>query len=58
MKYRTGKCNDCNNKALYAEQYDVHYCLICEQYLENKCSDKTCQFCTKRPDNVKELGVI
>ncbi len=55
MNYKTGKCGLCNNKASYSQKYDVYYCTNCNKCIEEKCSDKTCEFCINRPDDVKEL---
>lgn len=48
------KCNKCENKASYSEKYDVYYCKNCNIWLEKKCSDSNCEFCTNRPDSPRE----
>ena len=34
---------------------DCVYCEGCFQWLEPKCDDKNCDFCTKRPENALHL---
>ena len=31
-------------------QYDAYYCTTCFEWLETKCSDPTCEFCSVRPE--------
>lgn len=50
-----GTCDKCQGATSYSDRYDVYYCDACEIYLENKCIDKECEFCTKRPDNTNEM---
>jgi hypothetical protein len=34
----------------YSEEYDAHYNEIKNVWLDDKCSDSTCEFCTTRPE--------
>ena len=47
-KYR---CPDCGKKGSYKEKYDAYFCSKCNKWLDTKCSDITCEYCSKRPDN-------
>ena len=45
------KCEcGCAKKASYNEQYDVYYCSKCIKWIEQDCKDRSCQFCSKRPE--------
>ena len=33
----------------YSEKYDSYYSVRTRKWVEDKCSDKTCAFCGKRP---------
>ena len=45
-------CIDCKSKALIDTTYDAIYCKDCNQWLEDICKDKDCEFCSGkiRPD--------
>lgn len=45
-----GKQLKCGHKTKYSEKYDCYYCKECNKWLEGQCSDKECEFCSKRPD--------
>lgn len=32
-----------------SDEYDAYYCLICNEWIEPKCSDADCAYCAKRP---------
>jgi len=38
---------DC--KQTYSEQYDAYYCESCNTWLEDRCDDPECEYCTTRP---------
>jgi hypothetical protein len=40
----------CQEPKKYSEEYDTYYCKACNIWLEDKCDDPTCEYCTKRPD--------
>jgi len=40
---------ECGTKTSYADKYDVYYCNTCNKWLESKCNDPACEFCTTRP---------
>ena len=40
--------HNCQENRIHHEEYDCYFCGICFKWLEEKCSDLTCEFCTKR----------
>lgn len=44
------KCAVCNKKVAHNELYDCYYCKYCNLWLETKCTDSECTFCTRRPE--------
>lgn len=43
------KCTKCGSERIYHEDYDSYICPYCNIWLEKPCSDRTCEFCSKRP---------
>lgn len=41
---------DCKHEKRYNEEYDAYYCPKCNTWLEDKCHDSECEFCSNRPD--------
>jgi hypothetical protein len=39
----------CGSNKLFSNEYDSYYCDYCNEWLESKCDDPTCEFCTIRP---------
>jgi methionyl-tRNA synthetase len=39
----------CGSKIVYSDEYDTYYCDTCNEWLESKCVDPTCEFCVNRP---------
>jgi methionyl-tRNA synthetase len=48
MKRRKHK--ECGDNLEYSEKYDCLYCVKCNEWLESRCSDSTCDFCKDRPE--------
>ena len=42
-------CNRCNERIEHNEQHDAYFCPRCRRWLERRCGDPTCQFCSQRP---------
>lgn len=43
-------CPTCGNeKKSYSEEYDAYYCDFCNEWLEDICTDRDCEYCKKRP---------
>jgi hypothetical protein len=49
--------HNCEETKKYSAEYDVYYCENCNKWLESKCSDPKCEFCTTRPEspNIQNL---
>ena len=45
----TEKCPKCWHCQFYNDIYDVFFCAYCNTWLERKCGDSKCHFCTERP---------
>ena len=46
---------DIKHKVVLIEKYDAYACLECNIWLEDKCDDGDCIFCSNRPDNPKNI---
>lgn len=44
------KHEDCRTTRIYYEVYDAYFCPKCNVWLESRCSDPKCEYCTKRPE--------
>lgn len=45
------KCTNCNAKLLHYEDHDGFFCIICNEWREEKCNPKNgCVYCNSRPD--------
>ena len=38
-----------NHLVLYNDEFDSYYCDDCGEWVEPRCSDLECQFCSVRP---------
>ncbi|MDE6781147.1 MAG: hypothetical protein K2J40_06795 [Ruminococcus sp.] len=48
-------CPECNRKdTFYYFRFDAEFCYNCNQWLEEKCPDPLCSYCSKRPDTPLE----
>jgi len=43
------KCKRCKTLNCYSERYDAYFCSRCNKWLESKCKDIKCPFCSERP---------
>ncbi|WP_456278493.1 hypothetical protein [Bacillus sp. AK128] len=43
-------CTDCHHFLIYSDEFDAYFCPNCNEWIESKCSDPTCFYCPKRPD--------
>ncbi len=39
----------------YSEQYDAYYDSATNEWLESKCDDPNCEYCTNRPEHPLEI---
>lgn len=51
IKKKPYVCPACLLRSIHNEKYDAYYCLKCNMWLEDKCDDRKCFFCTDRPEH-------
>ena len=44
------RCEKCDATPRYNEKYDSYYCPQCNEWIESKCGDESCEFCKDRPE--------
>jgi hypothetical protein len=44
------KCDKCGQKLVLYASIDTYACLKCDRWTEDKCSDKSCYFCSLRTE--------
>ena len=51
-------CSKCSNNAIYYyEQFDAHFCAICNEWTEGACADSGCEYCSVRPEKPQPFSV-
>lgn len=45
----TQACPTCKEPPCHSDRYDAYFCMPCNTWLEQQCSDPTCSFCPPRP---------
>lgn len=45
---------DIFHNVVLIEKYDAYVCVECNIWLEDKCDDEDCLFCSNRPDEPSE----
>jgi len=48
-------CNKCCNERHYSNKYDAYYCELCNKWMEEKCDDENCEFCSSRPNKPSQM---
>jgi hypothetical protein len=43
-------CPECDTAQIYHDSYDAYFCPACNEWLETKCTDSSCSYCQKRPE--------
>lgn len=46
----------CNNKAIRIDQYDSYACRNCNIWLEEKCPNNKCFYCSQRPETPQDVN--
>jgi hypothetical protein len=41
--------HNCEETKAYSAEYDTYYCESCNEWLEDRCDEPECEFCTGRP---------
>ncbi|MGY3188992.1 hypothetical protein [Lysinibacillus sp. TE18511] len=44
------KCSKCKFNLVYYDDFDSYFCPKCNSWIESKCSDPTCKYCSNRPE--------
>lgn len=47
-------CPDCNTLLEYSGEHDAYFCTECNEWIEVKCINDNCIFCSGRPEKPKE----
>ncbi len=42
-------CKTCGGTLIYSDLYDSVLCPACNTWLESRCSEAACPYCSKRP---------
>ena len=45
-----GQCPSCSGPRIYHDDYDAYFCASCNAWLEKRCSDIKCNYCSDRPE--------
>jgi len=40
---------------IYSAKYDAVYCADCDEWLEGKCPDTECEYCSVRPEKPSDI---
>lgn len=48
--YFGGACPECGGEIMYYYKFDAFCCLKCGIWLDEKCPDPDCPYCSNRPD--------
>lgn len=43
-------CSTCKFNLVYYDDFDTYFCPRCNRWIESKCSDPTCNYCSTRPE--------
>ncbi|KYG92121.1 hypothetical protein MHH70_03455 [Metasolibacillus sp. FSL H7-0170] len=44
------RCQQCRSQKIRDDQYDAYFCATCNKWLEEKCNDSDCHYCSQRPN--------
>jgi hypothetical protein len=47
---RRNRCNRCGLASEYSMESDASFCRTCNRWLEDKCRDPGCRFCSRRQE--------
>ena len=42
-------CNRCSQRISMSDEFDALYCRRCNRWIESKCADPHCPYCSRRP---------
>lgn len=49
------KCHKCRLDRVYNTVHDAWTCVNCDIWLEPRCDDRACEFCSTRPTKPSEV---
>ncbi|MBQ8170423.1 MAG: hypothetical protein IJZ95_00395 [Oscillospiraceae bacterium] len=50
------KCPYCGEETVFmCEEFDAEFCTECDKWLEPKCGDPSCPYCSKRPGKPSDI---
>lgn len=52
--YTSNQCKICNSLLLFVFSHDALCCPNCNEWIDQKCEDPDCVFCSTRPDTPAE----
>ncbi len=55
LHHKNFTCGHGKENLMRDEKHDAYFCKACDEWIEKKCSDKTCEFCPTRPDKPSEV---
>ena len=47
-------CSICGERTMRSERWDAYYCLDCNRWEEEGCTDPACYYCANRPTHPKD----
>jgi len=50
FRERRTQCNRCGQKLELHPDYDAQFCRRCNRWIESRCLDPQCEFCSHRPE--------
>ncbi len=52
-------CSYCGEKSVYmCDEFDALFCIECDRWLERRCGDPNCEFCSERPPKPSGIPYI
>jgi hypothetical protein len=42
-------CPQCGTEGSYSKDHDAYYCAECNEWAEDVCTERDCEFCRNRP---------
>lgn len=52
--YFASKCETCGTERFFYERYDAICCITCDEWVDERCGDPNCPYCSVRPSTPSE----